>query len=183
MNRIARKSLGWVAAGALALGGATSAMAEGLGLYATAGFGVVSMDSSNFVAIGDYGSYQTRDAGYKIGVGLQVSENMAVEFDGRSLGKFGSAAKLETLAGTLWLVGIGQVSERIRLQGKLGTTAYRSEVGAAYHNGGGMVFGVGLNYRIISNMDIAYEYERFPLEMFDAESSFDVYSVGLKYHF
>jgi hypothetical protein len=163
---------------------APSAIAQDSGLYALAGVGVVSLDSTSITTIGAQGTYEDRDTGFRAGIGLRVSDNMATEITVQSLGEFGVAAtKLEATAATLWLVGIAPMTESLGLQAKLGATVYDADVGALNETGGGLSFGVGANYRILRNLEITYEYERFQAKIFAGRSSFDVYSVGAKLHF
>jgi hypothetical protein len=185
MKRISSCRRGLVAAAALAVAAAAGpANATGTGLYALVGGAVVSLDGTNVTVIGAEGSYESRDSGLRGGLGLRVTDAMALELTGHTLGKFGVAApKLETTAVTLWLVGLLPVSANLAVQAKIGSSVFDSQVGALSDTGGGISFGAGAAYRIIENLDITYDYERFQAKVFQGRSSYDVYSIGLKYHF
>lgn len=181
MKRIAHKTLAWIAAGALATGIAAPASAEGLGFYAGAGVGVVSLDSTDVTVIG---AFDSKDTGFKGVFGLQLDDSMAMEIAVQTLGEFGNATPtFKTDAVSLWLVGSLPMTQNLALQGKIGPTVFRSDIGGQTDTGGSISFGLGFDYRLLSNLHVAYEYERHQAKVFAVDSSYDVFSVGLKYHF
>lgn len=183
MTLIARNTLGLAVIAALA-GGALPAYAAGNGIYISASAGAVSLDRTSLAAIGAPGTYPSSETAGKLGVGLKTKDNVAWELAGQYLGRFGVApVEMETFAGTLWLIGSLPVGEEMRLNLKVGPTLYRSEAGATSDTGHGISIGAGLDIRVFANTDLTLDYERYSARVFQGRTSFDVYAIGLKYHF
>lgn len=154
------------------------------GIYISAAAGVVMLDTSSIASLGAQGSYGDSDPGGKLGLGLKITEDIALEAAGQTLGKFGSTSpQLATYAGTLWLIGGHHLAQSLSVHVKVGPSLYYAEVGPANDTGHGISVGAGLDYRWIRNTDISFEYERFGAKIFRTDTSFDFYSIGLKYHF
>lgn len=183
MALIARNTLGLAAAAALAAS-TMPATVLGAELYIAAAAGAVSLDRTSLAAIGAPGTYPSSDPAGKVGIGLKTKDNVAWELAGQYLGQFGVApVEMETFAGTLWLIGSLPVGERVRVNVKAGPTMYRSEAGTASDTGHGISIGAGLDIRVLANTDLTIDYERYSARVFQGRTSFDVYAVGLKYHF
>ncbi len=147
-----------------------------------------------------------KDIGYKLFLGYQLNDNLAIEGGAFTLGEFGYMAEMvpratmrgdaRMLGANLDLVGLWPLGEKFSLIGRVGAIYARTR---DQFSGGGPViinpfnteesefsykFGAGLQYEISPQWDLRLEAERYRIDdAVGSDGDIDMVSLGVIYRF
>ena len=186
------------AAVVLVLSGLVAAsQASAQGFYIGGSVGNSDIDDEITTGLITSGSVDGKDTGFKIFGGYQFDQNFGVELAYVDLGKasysgsfFGApvtGGKVEVWGLNISAVGTLPLNPSFSLFGKVGLFSWEAEASdvtggvpfSAKDDGADLSVGLGLSYNFTKNVSARVEWQRFMMDVADA----DLLSVGIVYKF
>jgi OOP family OmpA-OmpF porin len=182
----------------LVLSGLVAAsQASAQGFYIGGSVGQSDIDDEITTGLITSGSVDGKDTGFKIFGGYQFNQNFGVELAYVDLGKasysgsfFGApvtGGKVEVWGLNISAVGTLPLNPSFSLFGKVGLFSWEAEASdvtggvpfSAKDDGVDLSIGLGLSYNFTKNVSARVEWQRFMMDVADA----DLLSVGIVYKF
>ena len=151
-----------------------------------------NVGASDFGGCPGFASCDTRDVGYRLFGGLQLTPIIGAEFGYADLGK--TSASVAAISGstkarglTAHAIGSWPVFDRTSIFGKLGLIYGESRVsggfGSRKDRGTKLAYGAGVRYAITDAVDLSGEWERYRFQTVGGGSDVDLFSVGVRVKF